>query len=243
MNDKRKMMVVGGLGLVLVCVGVFQFSGMGQGGELEDPTAKKSSKGAKATEGAVNAGGKEGEAQKVQLDPQREALMAMVTGPLPKRDPFMMASFTTAGNSTLQPPANKIVPEGTKRPDSPPAAPPVNKVTRAPRRASSDNGVSIPPMNPLPGNANPGLPPSTDAGMLTTPGKPVRNVGEFAYSVKGVVVGSKPMAVFEDDDGNQRLVPLGGSVDGDSKVVGIERGKVRIRHRGKDKTLTLSEGQ
>ena len=71
---------------------------------------------------------------------------------------------------------------------------------------------------------------------------PLRQPTEFAYTLKGVLVGKKPMAVFEDDNGNQRLVPLGGSLDGDSKVVGIEKGKVRIRHRGKDQTHTLPEG-
>jgi type II secretory pathway component PulC len=79
-------------------------------------------------------------------------------------------------------------------------------------------------------------------GAGLTQGAPLRQPGEFAYQVKGVIVGKKPMAVFEDDNGNQRLVPLGGSLDGDSKVVAIEKGKVRIRHHGKEKTLDLPEG-
>jgi hypothetical protein len=62
------------------------------------------------------------------------------------------------------------------------------------------------------------------------------------FQVKGVIVGQKPMAVIEDDNGSQRLVPLGGSVDSDSTVVGIEKGKVKIRHKGKNKTLNLPEG-
>jgi hypothetical protein len=50
------------------------------------------------------------------------------------------------------------------------------------------------------------------------------------------------MAVFKDSQGNQRIVPLGGYVDADTKVVGIERGKVRVKTRDGEQTLTL-EGQ
>lgn len=53
------------------------------------------------------------------------------------------------------------------------------------------------------------------------------------------MTGSKPIAVFSDSNGNQRLVPVGGSLDGDSKVVAVEKGSVTIEHRGKKQRLSL----
>ena len=63
---------------------------------------------------------------------------------------------------------------------------------------------------------------------------------QFSYTVSGVITGgNKPAAVFTDSSGNQRLVPVGGSLDGDSKVVAIDRGNVTIEHRGKKQRLSL----
>lgn len=62
----------------------------------------------------------------------------------------------------------------------------------------------------------------------------------FSYVLVGVVMGDTPAAVFADASGNQRLITLGGSIDGDSKVVAIENGKVVVKF-GKD-MLTLSIG-
>ena len=61
----------------------------------------------------------------------------------------------------------------------------------------------------------------------------------FGYQVSGVIVGSKPAAVFTDSGGNQRLVPVGGSLDGDSKVISIDKGQVTVEHRGKKLRLPL----
>jgi hypothetical protein len=61
----------------------------------------------------------------------------------------------------------------------------------------------------------------------------------FNYSVSGVIVGQRPAAVFTDSQGNQRLVPVGGSLDGDSKVVSIDKGQVTVEHRGKKLRLPL----
>jgi hypothetical protein len=63
---------------------------------------------------------------------------------------------------------------------------------------------------------------------------------QFNYTVSGVITGgNKPAAVFTDSTGNQRLVPVGGSLDGDSKVVSVEKGHVTIEHRGKKQRLSL----
>lgn len=156
------------------------------------------------------------------------ALARLVPGELSPRDPFQ--------------------PVGWQAPPQPAGATetPTPTMTSGGGSRPSGGGSSgfIPPMNPLPGGF-PGfggsLPdPSSGIGLLPQAGAPP--VPGSGYSVKGVVVGDKPMAVFEDSAGNQRLVPLGGSIDGDTQVTGIERGKVTVKHRGKEKTMTIEEG-
>lgn len=63
---------------------------------------------------------------------------------------------------------------------------------------------------------------------------------EFGYAVSGVILGSHPAAVFVDAQGSERLVPLGAALDGDSKVVGIEKGAVFVSFKGK--TIKISGG-
>lgn len=62
---------------------------------------------------------------------------------------------------------------------------------------------------------------------------------QFGFSLGGVMLGSKPMAVFKDGQGNQRLVMLGGSLDPDSKVVSIDKDAVTVRFHGKAIKLTV----
>lgn len=75
-------------------------------------------------------------------------------------------------------------------------------------------------------------------GTETVPVTPQAPV--FPYTLIGVVAGETPAAVFTDTTGSQRLVTQGGSLDGDSRVLSIERGKVKIQF-GKE-TLTLTIG-
>lgn len=94
-----------------------------------------------------------------------------------------------------------------------------------------------PPANPL----NTQIPPFSLNGQIpgVQPGQAFQAPPNFAYSLSGVILGSKPAAVFTDGSGNQRLVVVGGSVDGDSQVLSVSQGKVVVRHQGKIVTLTL----
>src|SRR5207237_5169748 len=112
--------------------------------------------------------------------------------------------------------------------------------SEVPSRGHDRLGGTIPPFDPTNSGAPAGGTGSPAVGLSNAP--VLRQPDEFGYKVKGVILGDKPMAVFEDDNGNQRLVPLGGSVDGDSRVIGIEKGKVRVKHRGKPQSLRLPEG-
>lgn len=72
------------------------------------------------------------------------------------------------------------------------------------------------------------------AGLGVTPER------QQGYAVSVVILGSRPAAVFVDAQGGERLVPLGGALDGDTQVVGIEKGAVSVRFRGK--TLRIPTG-
>jgi len=158
----------------------------------------------------------------------------MVSKPYPARDPFapQYKGGTADPNSAATP--------VTAAPTQPVRQPVASSGFHRPPALEGGTKPWEPPMGG--GLGNPAGSTPVGGGIGLSKGAPLRQPSEFAYTLKGVIVGNKPMAVFEDDNGNQRLVPLGGSVDGDSKVVGIEKGKVRIRHRGKDQTHTLPEG-
>ncbi|MCH7905650.1 MAG: hypothetical protein IH944_13925 [Armatimonadetes bacterium] len=80
-------------------------------------------------------------------------------------------------------------------------------------------------------------PPDMTGGLTEGPA-----LGEFAYKLKGVLVGAnKNIAVFEDSNGNQRLVGVGATFGSDSEteVISIDANGVTIRHRDKIKTLRV----
>lgn len=143
----------------------------------------------------------------------------IVASALPARDPF--------DGSSWQPKIEEPKPPA-------PVEPPKN--TRPPRNVGGGriNG-SIPPFQV----GNMSLP-SANGDIKLEASKPMADPNAFGYAVSGVIVGHRPAAVFTDASGNQRLIPVGGSIDGDSRVVGISRGKVTIRHR--DKTITMTVG-
>ena len=210
-NDKKKLAIVAALVVVVVAVGAFQLVGSSSA----KPVA------------ATKVDTKTADAEKTPARPkdQREvpeSILAMAGQPLSQRDPFQPPTGFGDEKTRAMQGNNSFASGQTTNPA------PV-------RTGGRTGGGSAAPLDPLPnGLGAPG------GSMALAPSAPLRAPGEFAYQVKGVIVGDRPMAVFEDDNGNQRLVPLGGSVDGDSKVVGIEKGRVTVRHKGKAKTLTVS---
>ena len=63
--------------------------------------------------------------------------------------------------------------------------------------------------------------------------KPDEPEDRFGYTVGGVVIGSRPAAVFKDAAGNQRLVMQGGNVDGESTLKLVRMDHVVVIYRGK----------
>jgi hypothetical protein len=140
----------------------------------------------------------------------------LLATPLPTRDPFQEGKIT---NALPDPNAGRGAQQG--------------KGIRVP------GGGRIPPFDtsggrgPYPMTGSPGALP----GSL--PPKP----DVFSMTLAAVIVGDKPAAVFQDEQGNQRLVTLGGKIDGDSVVTSISRGSVTVSRKGKTVTLTVGAVQ
>lgn len=114
----------------------------------------------------------------------------------------------------------------------------------APKATEPEKPKDPPAPAPRPRNRNfpdvPPLPPGeiTDGkGNSTTP--PIHLEPTFGYTLTGVITGAEPAAVFVDGKGNQLLVRTGGSLDGDSRVVSIRPGRVRVRFNDKNLDLTI----
>lgn len=216
-DDKKKFIVLGALLAVILGVGAFSFLGGGS----PPPPAPEASKTDKEKEDAkvakVDAEGNpitEGE----EGEPPKNPLYVM---DLPQRDPFAEGAL-----------ANEKVNPGLPDPARGPQAAPAP--SRPPRRSGGGGGY-IPPFRPegLSGQL-PGVGGGTVSIAPTGP-----DPSSFSYSLSGTMNGAKKVAVFTDSNGNQRMVPEGGSLDGDSKVVAIEKGSVTIEHRGKKQRVSL----
>lgn len=210
-DDKKKLVVLGVLLVVMLAVGAFTFMG---GGSSTPPVVADSSGSGEVVK--VNADGSTGDVQNgPSVDGGTEEELPknpLYAADLPQRDPFVsgMPGATDRGYIAPQP--------TTARP------------VRRPTRGGSSY---IPPFQPMPGTFTGNV-----GGVSISPSGSDPN--RFGYTVSGVITGGgKPAAVFTDASGNQRLVPVGGSLDGDSKVVAIDKGNVIIEHRGKTQRLSL----
>jgi len=79
------------------------------------------------------------------------------------------------------------------------------------------------------------------SGAIGDPGLKVQAdpAPKFAFRLSGVMLGAKPMAVFTDAQGDQRLILLGGSLDPESSVLSIDKDAVTVRFHGKTLRLTV----
>ncbi len=136
---------------------------------------------------------------------------------LPERDPFAVPASAQ--------PTPMPTPTPTPTPPQPTRHP-----TRIPGGYGPNTG-EVPPLPPMGGD-----PRSLGNGQIGGPNNAAPGLHiepTFGYQVSGVIVGEHPAAVFVDAQGNQRLVRLGGSIDSETTVTGIEKGKVSVRFRGK----------
>ena len=85
------------------------------------------------------------------------------------------------------------------------------------------------PVNPFPPDG-----PITGTGVR--PGRPLG-----ALSLVGVIIGPRPMAVFEGDTGRQVLVGEGRKLPNGAVLISIAEGKVIVRKNGKIQTIEFEE--
>lgn len=133
---------------------------------------------------------------------------------LQQRDPFEIAAFVAGSN-----------PQPTIAP-IPKPAPVSGTVITDP----SKKGLDALPGPELPWQAG-GI---GDVKPIEPP-KPV-----FGYTLVGIVEGAHPMAVFQDEKGNQQLVEAGQSIGSSATITHISRGKVRVKFNAE--TLVLNVG-
>lgn len=212
-DDKKKLLILGALAVVILAVGGFTL----MGGQPATPAASTSE--TKVDEANGTGTGTEVAEETSGTDdangataPAKQFAGLQAVNDLAPRDPFQApAGFKTA----------KAVPPPTPQPT------PVKATHTGPK-----NDPGLKPWNPGP-----------LAGTVPGGGQPLpQNLPVTpTYKVKGVLMGAKPLAVIEDSNGGQKLVPLGGSIDGDTQVTGIRKGQVTIRHKGKETTLTIEE--
>ncbi|MCC7229565.1 MAG: hypothetical protein IT203_04160 [Fimbriimonadaceae bacterium] len=211
-DDKKKLIVLGVLFAVILCVGAFSFLG----GSPPPPAPVAAKKEEVSNDGTTvkldehgnPIPGSEGE------EPPQNPLYAEA---LPQRDPFQLRPLEGEAE-----PQNPIV----HQPSLPQPKP--GGSTRRPSDGPGYRPYQPPPLaGSLPGTG----------GLSLNPSGP--DPSTFNYTLSGTMTGGpNPVAVFTDSSGNQRLVPVGGSLDGDSKVVSVEKGSVTIEHRGKKQRLS-----
>lgn len=189
MDDKKKLIVLAALFVVILGVGAFQFVGGGAEPPKTPPKPKE-----------------ETAAQKTEEQPS--VPNPQFANPLPPRDPFDPTS-AVASLQAQQP----------KEPEPKPAPQP----------------------KPLTGKLEP-LPPVSPSGLAgpiqLAPDKPAEPPAP-KFVVTGVFLGEKSAAVFQDEQGNQKLVGQGEALDGDTRVVAISRNRVTLRQRGQTVVLTV----
>lgn len=214
-DDKKKLMIVGILFVVILGVGVFQFTAGSA------PAAPAPAVTAENAEKVYKEEGLDKKAEEVAADLNAEGdpMKKLYAMGMPARDPFQQTA------ASLAPKPEPAKPQPQPQPQAP----------RSFRRPSANNGVALPPFSPMQGslpnvNVNP-----NGAGL---PNVPSLNP-EPGYTVSGVIRGSKNQAVITDSQGNQRLVTEGQSLDGDTRVVAIRDGQVVVQRKGKKETLNV----
>lgn len=219
-KEKQKFLLVGVLGAVLLAIGVFQFATLG--GESPRPARKT----AESSEASEPAPALEVAPVAAPETPSESDQPPAFQGLYAARDPFAVVPL-----------APSLTP--TPREETASAPPPTRTAPRrsepsGPRGPESFDRSSIPPLDPLPGAA-----PNPGEGVALTPGTPLRNPDELPYTLCGVLLGDRPVAILRSDEGHQKMVPLGGKIDGRAQIVEISRGKVTIEHDGKREVLRM----
>lgn len=107
--------------------------------------------------------------------------------------------------------------------------PPGGRLTNPPDPEITGSGGTG-PVKPGPPNGG------TGGGLEVGPSRPLG-----ALSLRGVIIGPKPMAVFEGDYGRQILVGEGKRLPNGTVVLSIAEGKVILKRNGKISSIEFEE--
>ncbi len=228
-NEKKKTLVVGALLVAVLGIGAFRMVG-------SSPPPAPAAKGAAKPAAPADplAGGKE---------PAKNPMYALA---LAARDPFQPAAFSVS-------PSKPAAPAGGPPPGAAsalPALPPSGRVPSAPRTSEPPSsgspaglpgamGGTLPPLGVSSGTLPPGLPPP---GVRAAPA--ARPEAPFDLVLVGVVQGARPLAVFRaagKSDGEERLVRVGETLDGSTRLLSIGPRRARVRFHGRILDLTIAE--
>ena len=212
--DKKKLLVIAGLAVAVLGIGVFEFAGGGGQAPAPEkkPAAHARSNAAAGTQKSGDAATPSASASGNPADGKPSEVPG-ATQEVAERDPFDGSKFMPA---------------------------PTKQGTPAPSPAQTR-----PAPAPMPGKLGPlSVTPDVPGGRLPNPAAFAgqHDPNAFDYAVSGVITGERPAVIFADSQGNQRLIQLGGSLGPDTKVVAISRGKVTVRHHGKELNLTVGAG-
>jgi hypothetical protein len=216
-KEKKQQVAVGVLALAVVSVGAFQFKSLNSAPEAPEAVELSASAEAKSNDKDLLALTQHKNPTVEEKDDElRKQLTKILVANTRPRDPF-----TPANAEDFIDDAKVITPPS-----------PGNTGSSSPQ---------IPPLNPIPGvlgGSTTVFNPDTGEGISN-----LANVqpAQPEYRLKGVMLGTKKLAVFEDASGNQRVVPLGGSLDSETKVVAIEDGKVKLESQNQAKILGLEK--
>lgn len=208
MDEKKKLIVIGALTVVMLGIGAFQIV-KGSSHAPAPAPAVVATTAAPAAKGDATSSTNKDDSQAAQQAND------LVKGSYPAHDPFKPLVDANAVPASQTPPS---------APASKPLTQRVAKGELFPKFPIQKDGQ-------LPGASTQGL---------TVPIKPA--APDSGYALAGIIMGRKPAAVFVDAQGAQHLVQLGGSLDGDTRLVDLDRGHVVLRVKDQTKTLTLGGG-
>lgn len=221
MDEKKKIAILGGLFVVIIGIGAFQFA---KGGGSDTPTGETvvSSKPQHTEQATTEKTPGKPASEESDVDANGEVVDATVdpgliaAARLNPRDPFDGSSWDVNLKAA---PTQPSVPAPKQRPTPPPM--------------KSIGGSGFKPM-PIGDGVLPNI-----AGTADISGGKLPSIEDFPYTVAGTMVGDRSFVLLKDASGKQKLVSEGSSIDGDSRVISISKGQVTVKHRGKTKTFRV----
>jgi hypothetical protein len=216
-KDKKQLVVVGVLVLVVLAIGAFQFMGMRPKPVAKEDEPKKEDKGEIVAQNDVQ-------------DPVKTMVEQLTGQASMPRNPFEAQAVVLEDEK-----------ETTTQPD-PEITNGNGNVGRPPNGYKSEIGVGgfggaqVEPVDPTNGN---GL----NGNSNITNGQPVQYSGDAPYILRGVIIGRKTMCMLQDAKGRDHLVREGENVPGtDHTILSITQKEIKINYQGRVRTLVLAGG-